>query len=365
MSRLRLLVLSNGGVGHTERWVDYFADRGDDVHLASIESGVPTRAVEHRLPSLLPVPMLRYPAALPWVARLAKRVDPDVVVGHFVPNYGFLCALLGRRPFVCVAWGSDVLLNPARSRFHRWRARYTLERADVVLSDADMLTRAIEAQGIRPRRIETYTFGVDTARFRPGEGPKTDPPVILSYRQLLPLYHVDLLVRAVPLLRQRTDRPFRVRIIGEGTERPALIRLAEELGVSDVVHFVEGRLDDDTLIREIQNASIYVSTSRSDTTSVSLLEAFACGVAPVVTDIPGNREWIEEGVSGYLIPLERPEYLADRLEDLLAHPERRDAFVARNVRAVRSRADWARNMNRTRAMLDDLVRSTGRMRKDS
>ena len=91
MSRsLKLLVLSNGAVGHTQRWVDYFVDRGDDVHLGSLESGVATRATEHALPQLAPFGMLKYPLAVPAARRLADRLQPDVVACHFVPNYGFM-----------------------------------------------------------------------------------------------------------------------------------------------------------------------------------------------------------------------------------------------------------------------------------
>ena len=109
--KLRLLVLSNGSVYHTQRWVDYFVDRGDDVHLASLEPCLPMRAATHRLPALAPILAIRYPMSLPWLKSLADRVCPDVVVGHFVPSYGFIGALLGRHPLVSVVWGSDILIE--------------------------------------------------------------------------------------------------------------------------------------------------------------------------------------------------------------------------------------------------------------
>jgi L-malate glycosyltransferase len=353
--RMRILVLSSGGVGHTQRWVDYFVDQGDEVHLATLETGVPTRALEHRLPSLAPVPALKYPMAVPWLRRLARELRPDVVAAHYVPNYGLMGALLGRRPLAVVAWGSDVLLNAGRTAFHRWRARYVLERADLVFSDAQMLTRTIAAQGIRPRRVETLTFGVDTRRFRPLEGSASAPPIILSYRQLLPLYHVDLLVRAVPEIKRRTKAAFQVRIIGQGSERERLVALAHALEVAAEVTFVPGRPSDEEMIDEIRRASVYVSTSTSDTTSVSLLEAMACGVPPVVTRIPGSEEWIVHGENGFLVPLEPPAALADAIVKLLEQPTLGRTFAERNLGLVRSRADWTRNMARTRELLAELA----------
>jgi len=354
--KLRLLVLSNGGVGHTQRWVDYFVERGDEVHLASIERGVPTRATEHRLPALAPIQAVKYPLTLPWARRLANRVKPDVVVAHFVPNYGFVASLLARHPQAVVVWGSDVLLNASRTPFHAWRVRRVLEGADLVLSDANMLTTAIKGLGVQPKRIETLTFGIDTQRFRPSESARPEPAIVLSYRQLLPLYHVDLLVRAVPEISRRTRVPFHVRILGQGSERGRLEALASELGVTDRVTFVPGRLSDEALIEEIRRASVYVSTSRSDTTSVSLLEAMACGVPPVVTRIAGNEEWIHDGENGFLVPLEPPEALAEEITRLLESPDLRARFAERNVQLVRARADWARNMDKTRRLLAELVR---------
>jgi glycosyltransferase involved in cell wall biosynthesis len=251
-----------------------------------------------------------------------------------------------------------VLINAARSRFHLWRARFTLERLDLVLVDAELAARKIADLGIRPRRMETLTFGVDVDRFRPPAGTRPDPPVVLSIRQLLPIYRVDLLVRAVPLILKRARAAFQVRIVGQGSERPRLAALADSLGVGDRITFVGGGLDESRLIEEIQRASIYVSTSASDTTSVSLLEAMACGVPPVVSDIAGNREWITNGENGILVSLDGPDALADGIVELLERPERGVRFAERNLRLVRSKANWARNMDRTRQLLLDLVRTS-------
>jgi glycosyltransferase involved in cell wall biosynthesis len=256
---------------------------------------------------------------------------------------------------VSVVWGSDVLLNATRTPFHRWRVRHALEAADLVLSDAEMLSQAIAGLGIQPRRLETLTFGIDTDQFRPQAFSRPEPPIILSFRQLLPLYHVDLLVRGAAVLRSRTDRPFQVRILGQGSERERLGTLARDLGVEDVVTFIDERVPDDALIEEIQRASVYVSTSRSDSTSVSLLEAMACGVAPVVTDIEGNREWIQNGENGFLVPVEQPERLAEAIERLLVDPDLGARFTEHNLRLVRARGDWAKNMERTRRLIHELV----------
>jgi glycosyltransferase involved in cell wall biosynthesis len=121
------------------------------------------------------------------------------------------------------------------------------------------------------------------------------------------------------------------------------------------VTFVGGGLSDDALIEELRRASIYVSTSRGDTTSRSLLEAMSCGLPPVVTDTDLNREWITHENNGMLVSLTAPETLAAEVVKLLDDTELRVRYAERGRRLVRARGDWAKNMERARKLLVDLV----------
>jgi hypothetical protein len=63
-----------------------------------------------------------------------RSFKPDVVNALFIPNYGFVAAILGCRPLAVTTMGSDVLIVPRKSRFHMWRTRYVLARSDLVTS---------------------------------------------------------------------------------------------------------------------------------------------------------------------------------------------------------------------------------------
>jgi glycosyltransferase involved in cell wall biosynthesis len=104
---------------------------------------------------------------------------------------------------------------------------------------------------------------------------------------------------------------------------------------------------------------VYVSASLWDGASISLMEAMACGVFPVVSDIPANREWLQDGATAFLFPCGDWRRLA---EILLGLPVR-SAFVAEAIRlnrqAVVARADRTNNISALMRRLEEVARLHG------
>src|SRR5690349_3648575 len=263
--RVRLAVLGNAAVLHTRRWAEHFRGRGHDVGVWSLEAPPPGFAA-HALPAA-PVPgFLRYPLALPALRRDLARFAPDLVDAHYVPNYGVLGALSGRRPLVVTAWGSDLLTTGRRDPLQRARARYVLSRADAVLTDAEHLGTAARELGATPARVHVVPWGVDPARFRPGA---REPGLVLSTRMHEDVYDLGVIVEAAArVLAARADA--RLVIAGDGSRRASLERLAARRLPAGRFAFV-GRLEPDALAAWLGRADVYVSASRTDSTSLSLL----------------------------------------------------------------------------------------------
>jgi hypothetical protein len=121
---VRIAVLGNADALHTRRWATMLAGRGHAVRVFSLErppaparrAAGATRAADDApevtvIPSW-PLPRaMRYPLARERTARALTAFAPDLVEAHFVPNYGFLAALVDRHPLVVHAWGSDLLVS--------------------------------------------------------------------------------------------------------------------------------------------------------------------------------------------------------------------------------------------------------------
>jgi glycosyltransferase involved in cell wall biosynthesis len=105
-------------------------------------------------------------------------------------------------------------------------------------------------------------------------------------------------------------------------------------------------LTPEAIAAELKSADLYVSTSRSDSTSVSLLEAMACGVPPVVTDIEANREWITDGENGLLFPVGDSKTLAEAVIRMLTDETLAAGAREINLRLIREKALWKDNMQK-------------------
>lgn len=360
---MRIAFLADASLPHTLRWVQYFVVRGHTCLLLSLERGSGyTCPVEH-LPSLGLLPrFLRYTLNIPLARRRLRHFLPDLVNAHFLPNYGWMAAHLDMRPHVLTTLGSDILLVPRRTPLHSWRTRWVLRRCDHVTTDAGMLTRAVAEFGYERERILTVPLGVDLDAFdhSASQHPRARhaPLRILSTRRLEPLYDVEILFRAAVRLGPAVRDAVQLRIVGTGSQAAALHAAARNTTIVPEAVFL-GWLEPTDLRAELCGAHVYVSTSHSDSTSVSLLEAMAAGCFPVVTDIEGNREWIRDGDNGLLFPPGDEVALARCLERAADDPELRRRAATLNRAHVIERATWSKNMGEVEELFEALVATTG------
>jgi len=198
-------------------------------------------------------------------------------------------------------------------------------------------------------------MGIETDFLNKREGKtlETSQTSVLSNRNLLPIYNVSLLIRAIPLVIKEESK-IKFIVAGDGPEREGLEREVRNLEIGDFVQFL-GRVPHETMASLLSQADIYVSTSLHDGTSVSLLEALASGAFPVVTDIPSNREWISEGRNGFLVPTDQEEILARRIVEAIRNKALVEKSRRENFHLVREKALWSVIMKKTKRIYEDML----------
>lgn len=357
-AQIRVAILGDARQVHIHRWSTFLADTGYGVLTLSLEpvDGVTGPRQRIVIPSFLP-DLLRYPMAVPTVRAVLNRFDPHIVNAHFLPNYGVIAALSGFTPWVLSTWGSDIMVLPEKSAFHMRRTRFVIRRATYITSDAQVMSKRLVELGASPDRVITFPYGVDRNVFHPpatstvGKGPR-----VFSNRKMEPIYNVGTLVAAFAEV-ARSIPEARLTLAGSGSERRTLERDARSNGADCAVSFV-GDVAHAKIPDLLRDHDIFVSVALSDTTSVSLLEAMACGLFPIVSGIPANREWIEDGKNGLVVPPRDIDALARAIADAWRNPDLREAAKQKNAGLIEARADWYRNMS----VADDLFRRLARPR---
>lgn len=299
--------------------------------------------------------LLRYLFGARTFRRLMRMVRPDVVLSLGAGGHAVLVRLAGIRPHVTYAVGSDVLLG---SRLKRNLVRTTLESADGVAVNGGYLHDQLRA--LAPAaRSKTIRLGVDLDRYSRPELPGEPPVTFLCSRGFQPIYNNEAVVRAATLMPE-TGTKARFVFVSSGETLEAargVARRADPARAAGIVF--HGGVEAETMLRELRSAHVYVSMSRSDGTSASTLEALSCGLFPVLSDIPQNREWIDPtSRHGSLVPLDDERALVEALQAAMNDREMRTQAAVFNRDLVRERASKKTGLDLLSAMLEEVTRPT-------
>lgn len=358
----RILFFADAASIHTQRWVREIAARGFDCVVVTRQAAdVPgARDVIAVRPGSDGAGWFR---ALPQVRRLARRLAPQWLHGHYVTSYGLWAAACASRvaaPCVLTAWGSDLLVTPREAGL-RGRAMaavvgWSLRRAQLVTADSQDVLAEIRRYGTAAR-CEEVLWGADTERFRPGR--PADEFGIASLRSWEPNYNIDTVLRAFAALRAARPQARAVlHLLGGGPDAAALRALAGQLGLTDEAVRFLGRVGDASMIAALQRSRVSLSVPSSDATSVSLLESMACGLPVVATDLPANRQWIDTA-SGLLVPPRDAAALAAALQRLHDDAAFAQAEGRRNRACVEQHASRRVQMDRMAALYDAVRAAPG------
>jgi glycosyltransferase involved in cell wall biosynthesis len=293
----------------------------------------------------------RYILAAPRVRRLLGRIKPDIVHAHYATGYGLLGSLAAPSPYVLSVWGSDIYEYPRRSLVHAQLLRFNLGRADYICSTS--LAMARETQRYTSKTVTVTPFGVDCEVFAPKTGPKVGeegPLVIGTVKTLDHPYGVEYLIRAFALVAELyTERDVRLVVAGDGPLRGPLEDLARQLGISGRVDFL-GQIPQATVPTVLRSFDIFAALSLRESFGVAVLEASACGIPVVASNVDGLPEVVEDGVTGFLVPPADPSAAAAMLAWLLGNKSAREEMGVAGRSFVLKRYEW----ERTARTMDDL-----------
>jgi glycosyltransferase involved in cell wall biosynthesis len=213
-----------------------------------------------------------------------------------------------------------------------------LERATRIFSVSESLKRHAMTLGVAADKIMVVGNGVDMDKFhrldrqtaRQRLGLAIDAPVLVSVGALVERKGFHRVIECLPALRRRFPG-LRYLVVGgpgpEGDFGARLRRDAIDLGLQECVVFL-GTLAPEELKVPLSAADVFVLATRNEGWANVFLEAMACGLPVVTTDVGGNAEVVADASLGILVPFGDADRLAQALKDALTRDWDRDAIVA-------------------------------------
>jgi len=231
------------------------------------------------------------------VKSIIKKINPHFVNPHYITSHGFLAAIIKRLTglkfkLIQSAWGSDILVTPFKNTLYFNITKFCLNAADLATSDSEYMTNIIKKMS--KVEVSTFIFGID--KLPDIDIAIKDENLFYSNRMLSSNYNIDEVINFFKKIADENPKA-KLLISHDGSKRSELEDLVKRLKLEDKVSF-KGfvSLEDQKLF--YKKSAIYISIPTSDSTSVSLIEAMAYGCIPVVSNIPANREWIDDGNNG-------------------------------------------------------------------
>jgi N-acetyl-alpha-D-glucosaminyl L-malate synthase BshA len=347
------------GIVATELGLE-LANRGYDVHFISyanpirLDPGIPR--IHYHEVEVSTYPLFQYPpyclALASRMAEVAERYNLDLLHVHYAIPHS-ISALLARQmtekfrklPFITTLHGTDItLVGVDRSYFPI--TKFSIEQSDGVTSISEYLrARTVEEFGVSNEirvvhnfvNCDTYTPDPrkSVARsYAPG-----DDKILIHVSNFRPVKRALDCVRI--LAEARKQVPAHLLMVGDGPDRGPAESLARSLGVEQNVTFLGKQ---NHVERLLPQAHALLMPSELEGFGLAALEAMACGVPPVATNVGGVPELVTHGVDGYL---EAPGEIAAQAERVVA--------LLSDARLHDRMAQAARNTATTRFCTDRII----------
>ena len=361
---MRIIYFSLGYCTHDYRFLKSISESGHEVFFVQLEGN--RRTVEDR-----PVPENVHqviwkggkktfqwrdlPALTFDFRRLVKEIKPNLIHAGPIQTCAFIAVLSGFRPILTISWGFDLMDDVHKNKWWEWVTRYTLKRSTFFTSDANVTRDKAVAYGMNSEKTVVFPWGVDLEHFRMrnAEGRSKEGFMLFCNRSWETRYGVDVLARAFVKVAQQNENVGLILLNG-GSQGAHIRQILQSGGVLDRVTF-GGQISQTDLPNWYHMADVYISPSHVDGSSVSLMEALACGLPCLVSDIPANKEWVIENENGWLFRDGDANHLAEKILAAISQREKLPEVGRASRRSAEMRADWKKNAE----VLMNVYRSLG------
>lgn len=296
MQSKKIFFIADAKSIHTAKWVDYFVEKKYDVYLATFSNVNNTKCGNiyflSSRKSKVSGGNYHYLLGVLRLAKIFKEVEPDVINAHYSYSMGLIALLAKNRSkvnseFSIVCHGSDILTPPNAYIFDKLN-KYILQNTDKVFVVSDQIKDKVETLHVDVNKVFVGQYGVDVL-----SSDLSKDIDIVSNRAYNSNSRIDFLLESIDLMNCRNLNIVFIVPNIEDSDYDSLINKYPYIKFYKHIEYSR-------MIDLLSRAKIYISATKSDGTSLSLLEAMKLNCIPIVSNIMSNRSWIIDGINGYL-----------------------------------------------------------------
>jgi len=295
--------------------------------------------------------------------KVYKKFRPDIVHTGYVWQVGILASIFNIHPHLSMPWGSDVLFQPEKNFIIKKIVKKVMNQCDHIHCDAEYVKHRIkEEYKIDESKFSVFPRGVNLKQFTPLDKINCrkqlwiDPGkfVIHFNRHFEPVYGIDTLLEGYRIFASKKDDVL-LLMVSSGSLKGKIEKFLKDNVLGSKVNIIGG-IPNNKMPLYLSASDVYLSTSISDGTSLSLLEAIAMGLGLIVTDVPALKYWITEK-NGILVQRNSPSQVAGALEEYYYNRQLIRAHGDKNISIAKEKADWDKNYSKLREIYKNILPS--------
>lgn len=363
---MKILFIAPANSIHTVRWVNSLAECGEEIFLLSLKSH---KESVNQISGLVKCNYLSicgnvgYYLNAAEVKKIYNDIKPDVVNVHYASGYGTLARVAKIPNILLSVWGSDVYDFPYESLLKMQIIRRNISWAFQLASTSNVMAAQVEKIMKKKIDIQVTPFGVDCKKFSPGNTEGRETFNFCVIKMLTHKYGIDTIMEAFSIFYKtlmksnKIEKKIYLNIFGQGNDLNALMALRDKLDMQNNIKF-GGYIKHDMVPEVLRETDVFCCGSRynSESFGVSAVEAMACGVPVIVTDVDGFREVVKDKQTGYIVPKDSPANMAESMLNLYLDDGLRKSMGMNGRKRVEKFYDWEKNVELMRTVYKDIAK---------
>lgn len=369
MEKRKVLFLSAANSIHTIRWVNALS-KEFEVHLVYCKNHKPdidnidNEVILHKLN--LKAPLAYYFGAV-QLKKMYKDIRPDIINVHYASGYGTLARIAKLPNILLSVWGSDVYDFPNESKIKKKILQKNVMYAKKIASTSNIMAEELKKQ-VPELKEEIYItpFGVDIDKFKNMNIVRKDNNFnIGNIKKLEEKYGIiDLIISVERLIKKleankekELASTIKLYIYGEGSQKQKLEEMIKEKKLENHI-FLMGKIPNKIVPEKLNQLDVFCATSvlNSESFGVAVVEAMACEVPVISTDVDGFAEVMDNEITGYIVEKKNIEQIIEALEKMLRNEELRKKCGINGRKRVIEKYDWKENVNNMVKIYNELYK---------